>query len=282
MISKLIFWELAWIWTDLYLNLQPRVSKISSDFFEIKPYLDSFFILMMNLCFNSKNKRWIFMIFIFRVRSSIFSNLFNMFTLIHRLFTYSNLRWWLKLENEEVLEYTCWKMEIRTKKKDVEASSSFLRYILVETSKINRSFFVFSLFVSVIPLVLSSIPSLLTSLSLWSHRFVSWMIRCWNCRALRSMMKIRTESLRTARQNLFLWTDFGYCYWIALSDDEIGMILLWIDEDWCEFERVWMDCGAGKTVRVWRFFKPSSFSCGISGFDPLDSGKRIELVFVEL
>lgn len=134
------------------------------------------------------------MIFVFRVRSSIFSNLFNMFILIHRLFMYSNLRWWLKLENEEVLEYTCWIMEIRTKKKGVEASSSFPRYVSVETSKINRSFFVFSLFVSVILLVLSSIPSLLTSSnSHFRDRIGSCTSRlswCLNCEKKCSMMKI--------------------------------------------------------------------------------------------
>jgi hypothetical protein len=56
-------------------------------------------------------------------------------------------------------------LEIRTKRKrrkGTEASSSSLRYVLNETSKINRSFSVFSPFVSVISLVFS-IPSLLFS-----------------------------------------------------------------------------------------------------------------------
>lgn len=84
-ISKLIFWELAWIWTDLSLNLQPRVSRLSSNFFEFKPYIDLLFMLMMNLYSNSKNKRWMFMIFVFRVRPSIFFKRFQIFTSIHRL-----------------------------------------------------------------------------------------------------------------------------------------------------------------------------------------------------
>jgi hypothetical protein len=57
MILALVFQNKARIRTDLHLFLRPRVSKISSDFFETKPYPGLFYMLMMNLCFKSKNKR---------------------------------------------------------------------------------------------------------------------------------------------------------------------------------------------------------------------------------
>jgi hypothetical protein len=166
----------------------------------------------MNLNLILRNKRWIILDLHVRVSTLNFFNLFQTFSKgqVSKLvdlfsFTVYFCRWAfdddLKKKNEEVLWIYLLKTGDSSQKKeekDVEASSSSLRYILIETSKINRSFFVFSLFVSVISLVLSSILLLLTSSSLWSHRFVPWRIRCWNCRDFCSMMKIQFESLRTA------------------------------------------------------------------------------------
>jgi len=77
--------------------------KILFNLFGTKPYLDLFYMLMMNICFISKNKRWIFMIFEIRVWFQFFSNLFEVFTSIHRLLSLLNLRWWFEAKNEKDL-----------------------------------------------------------------------------------------------------------------------------------------------------------------------------------
>jgi hypothetical protein len=112
-------------------------------------------------------------------------------------------------------------LEIRAKEWWKDDSDIFFLPLVsswIRTSKINRSslrlltlrtlwFFDFS----------SSLPQ-----TLWSHRFILWMIRCWNCRILNSMMMIPSNlwelwSKITLILNCFRWI-WAFC-------DEIGTVL---------------------------------------------------------
>lgn len=134
-------------------------------------------------------------------------NLFEVFTSIHRLLSILNLRWWFKVQDEEVLWIYL----------DFNGGSN-------ENPWENFRFFFFSL-----------------SLSLWSHWFVRWMIQCWNCRGF---WFDDEDSLRISENfelQILIRTDFATWLLDWVLCDEIDENLWWFGVDLCSGNsvRVW-------------------------------------------
>jgi hypothetical protein len=101
-----------------------------------------------------------------------------------------------------------------------------------------------------------------SSNSLWSHCFILWMIRCWNCRVHNSMMMIPFESLRITKQNhlnfelfwlrnCWIWV-FSWWNWYSSVKNwgwiELGF-MIW------GWSSSWTSLCSWKTVRVWSLWR---------------------------
>ena len=152
---------------------------------------------MTNLNSDLKNKRWTFVILHLRVSFQTFSNLFEVFTSIHRLFSILSLRWWFKTKNEKVLYvYLIWFGD--SNKRSTQASG--------KSWTENKSVILFSFFFTG-----SELASILSSSHSWC--FVSVIVQVCHlgdelelriAEARVRWWRFFNESLRTALNSLQL------------------------------------------------------------------------------